>query len=200
MSHDVEQLLPPGLALSASRRRLLEAAVLLFGRLGYAGVSVRDLADQLGIKAASVYAHVASKQDLLLEVVRVGLIEHAQRLQAAHIEASPGAQLAGLVRAHVGMTLDHPSLVRVFTHELKHLDEARLPEVLAIRDRPARLFLDVVERGRSAGEFDVQNPQRALRAIADMGFRAAEWPRPQGTREEIVRDYAAYALLVMRHK
>ena len=196
---DGRALLPDGLEITESRLRLLTVAVQLFGDRGYPGVSMRDLAEGLGIKSASLYAHVPSKQHLLFEVMRIGLVEHAQVLRLALLEApsDPAEQVRALVRAHVLMALQRPSLTRVITHELKHLEEPFLGDVQLLRDQPAQYFLEVVDRGCRLGTFDVVNPRLSLRAIADMGFRLAEWPRPAGSDEEIVDSYQRFALRLL---
>ena len=195
----VDQL-PAGLGLSDARLRMYEAAVSLFGDLGYHGVSMRDLADAMGIKGASLYAHVPSKQHLLFEITRIGLTEHLRRIQAALLEAGsdPAEQMRALVHAHVLALLEFPALGRICNRELHHIGEPLLSKVVPLQDQSSQLFLDVVNRGRRLGEFSVEDPQRAMRAIADMGIRTAEWPRPEGTADAIAADYASYALRILR--
>jgi AcrR family transcriptional regulator len=191
--------LPPDLRLSDSRLRLFEAAVGLFGDRGFHGVSMRDLAGALGIKGASLYEHVPSKQHLLFEVTRIGLTEHHAQITEALLDAGrdPAEQMRALVRAHVLMQLRYSALSRTCSRELRHLEEPLLEPVVAIRVQSEQLFLDVVDRGCRLGEFTVTDPRRAMRAIADMGIRTSEWPRPQGNDEDIADDYAAYALRLL---
>ena len=58
-------------APEAPERRdfILERAAELFGRRGYHATSMRDIAGDLGIRAPSLYAHIAAKEDLLYEIV-----------------------------------------------------------------------------------------------------------------------------------
>lgn len=51
------------------REQVLEAAARSFGRRGYAGVSMRELAAELGITAGALYKHFPSKLALFREVV-----------------------------------------------------------------------------------------------------------------------------------
>lgn len=51
--------------LKEKQRRILNVAVELFKEKGYMGSSVRDLATKLNIKAASLYAHIRSKEEIL---------------------------------------------------------------------------------------------------------------------------------------
>ncbi len=191
--------LPSDLGLSDARVRVFEAAVGLLGDRGFHGLSMRDLAGVVGVKGASLYEHVPSKQQLLFEVTRIGLTEHHRRLTFALLDAGrdPADQLRGLVRAHVLTSLEYPSLTRTCSRELRHLEEPLREQVLVLRARSEQLFLDVVDRGCQLGEFTVASPRRAMRAIADMGIRTAEWPRPLGEDEEIAADYAAYAVRIL---
>ena len=50
--------------MGESRQRVLEAATRLFGEHGYAGVSMRDLAAEIGFQAPSIYSHFPSKAQL----------------------------------------------------------------------------------------------------------------------------------------
>src|SRR6266404_2430849 len=53
----------------ARRREIEEVASELFHANGYAATSVRDIARALDIQGASLYAHVASKEDVLWSIV-----------------------------------------------------------------------------------------------------------------------------------
>jgi AcrR family transcriptional regulator len=191
--------LPDGLAVSEAKLRLFEAAVELFGERGYHGVSMRDLAEAVGVKGASLYAHVPSKQHLLLELAQIGFSEHHSRIREALLDAGndPADQMRALVRAHVLMQLRHSALARICSRELGHLDVEGQQAAVAIRAQSEELFLAVVDRGCALGEFTVSDPRRAMRAIADMGIRAAEWPRPHGPDEQVADDYAGYALRIL---
>ena len=66
--------------VETSRRREIEdAASSLFHEHGYSGTSVRDIARAVDIQGASLYAHVASKQEVLWSIVE----RTASRFEAA---------------------------------------------------------------------------------------------------------------------
>jgi len=54
----------------STKERIMLAAVRLFAEKGYAAVSVRDIADAVHIKAASLYNHFESKEALFVEIVQ----------------------------------------------------------------------------------------------------------------------------------
>jgi AcrR family transcriptional regulator len=73
----------------ATRGRILEVALALFSEHGYAGTSIRDIADRMAMTKAAVYYHFRSKEDLLAEVLepamtKVGavLAKHTRRNDA----------------------------------------------------------------------------------------------------------------------
>jgi AcrR family transcriptional regulator len=55
--------------MTAAKDRVTEAALRLFARQGSSGVSMRDLARELGIRAPSIYSHFPSKEALLVSTV-----------------------------------------------------------------------------------------------------------------------------------
>ncbi len=95
--------------VEVSRRRAIEdAASELFRARGYSATSVRDIARALDIQGPSLYAHVASKEDVLWAIID----RTAARFEAATDAAlagtggdghasGPAAALAILVRTHV---------------------------------------------------------------------------------------------------
>ena len=59
----------PTIVIATTREQLLAAAADLLQRVGYASFSFRDLADAVGIRAASVHYHFPTKADLGLALV-----------------------------------------------------------------------------------------------------------------------------------
>lgn len=191
-------LLPPQSELSGTARRIHEAALVLFGQRGYHAVSVREIATEVGVKPSSIYAHVASKEDLLAELVRTGHEEHRDALRAAMLEAGsrPEDQLAALTRAHVLVHAAYPLLTRVCNRELRSLSDEPRARVLSIRLESERLLFEVIERGQRLGQFALIDAVLAVAAIGAMGMRVADWWHPGiGIGADAVADtYAGFAL------
>ena len=194
-------LLPAGVCVSPTKKRLYEVATEMFGTRGFAAASLRDLADALGIKSPSLYAHVSSKQQLLFELAIIGQTEHRDRLKEALLDAGadPVHQMSALVGAHVLVHLQLPLLARVTSVEIRHLDLEHLARLRVVRNEAERMFMDVLHRGIRRGAFDADNPARSMRAIADMGIRAAEWVDPVlvEDHQSIASEYIAIALRVV---
>lgn len=194
-------LLPADPDLSEATRRFYENALRLFGERGYHAVSVRDLTSALGLQASSLYAHAASKQQLLAELIRIGHEAHRDSLRLALLEvgSDPCDQIAALTRAHVRVHATYPLLTRVCNRELGAVPDDRRDAILAIRLEAERLFLDVIERGIRLGAFTTADPVLGLAAIGAMGMRVAEWWSPEldMTVEHVADTYAAFAVKLL---
>lgn len=57
----------------ATRGRVLDAAAALFADQGYAATTLRQIATQAGVDASSIYYYFASKEEILDEVLRIGI-------------------------------------------------------------------------------------------------------------------------------
>ena len=87
-----------------TRRAILEAAAGLFRQKGYAAVSLRDIADAVGMKTGSLYYHFDSKESLVEEILTLGT-QGAFEASKAAVEAlgaaaDPVDKLEAVVSAH----------------------------------------------------------------------------------------------------
>lgn len=68
---------------SEARERVLDAAAKLFAERGYAAVTLRDIAAEVGIRHTSLYHHVpGGKEELFIEVTERQLEHHRHGLMA----------------------------------------------------------------------------------------------------------------------
>ena len=200
-------LLPGRARSTGTHRRLLEEARVLFGERGFHGVSVRDIAEAAGIRAPSIYKHLESKEELLLQLLTMAHEEHRARIRAALLEAGsdPVDQIRALVHAHVLFHAEFSALARVANRELHALAPGNAARVQHIRDDSTQTFIDVINRGIELGAFPVDDSWLATAAISAMGLRVAEWWRrnpsfPEYEAEHVADQYARFAvrLLVSR--
>jgi AcrR family transcriptional regulator len=175
----------PGATTGARRRVRIEdivtTAARLFAGSGYAGVGMRDIADALDIKGASLYHHFASKEDILyavcLTVTREPCEENLPLLDA---EGTPSSRLSALVRAHIEHLSRRQVEHLVGVHELASLTSEHRAQV----DDYLRYYhwrvRDVIAAGNRAGEFDVPDARVAAFALLDMLNGFSGWYDPAG--------------------
>ncbi|MCW2614358.1 MAG: transcriptional regulator, TetR family [Frankiales bacterium] len=61
-----------------TRQRILDTALALFAEHGYAGTSIRDIADELGVTKAAVHYHFAAKEQIVLALLEPMLAQFAE--------------------------------------------------------------------------------------------------------------------------
>ena len=164
------------------RLQIEEAASELFRERGYAATSVRDIAQALNLQGGSLYAHMASKEDVLWSIV----IRAADRFNAqvgpiaADTSASPADRLANMIRAHVGVVTSIQQDAAVFLHEWRFLSLPRRAEMSARRDEYEQLFREVIGEGIGRGSFRAVDPRLTAAAILSALNGIATWYSPSG--------------------
>ncbi|MGF1664690.1 MAG: TetR/AcrR family transcriptional regulator [Acidimicrobiia bacterium] len=141
-------------ALRNTRDDVVRAAGRLFADKGYHGTSMRDLGRELGLHGSSLYSHISSKEDLLVDVVMRGadLFEAAARSAVAKAD-DPPTRLEALVAAHVDVVLDHIDESRTFLNEARALEDDHRARVVEARDRYEAVFRQVLADGVAHGDF-----------------------------------------------
>ncbi|HYW89201.1 MAG TPA: helix-turn-helix domain-containing protein, partial [Chloroflexota bacterium] len=84
-----------GVTAAETRDRLLRAAADAFAERGYDGSRVADIAAAAGVSNGALYAHFASKADLLVDALRT----HGRRMLAEHFAADPDRSITDLLLA-----------------------------------------------------------------------------------------------------
>jgi AcrR family transcriptional regulator len=118
---------------SSTREVIADVAVKLFGEHGYTGTTMRDIAEAVGVLPGSLYAHIDSKETLLLEIVSDGIARFLAIEQSLAASASVG------------------SLV-VF-HQWRFLSEPNRASAIAMRRRYANAYVTIIDDGKAVGEF-----------------------------------------------
>jgi AcrR family transcriptional regulator len=107
---------------SPRRQQVIDAAASIFSRMGFHGASTRAIADMLGMKVASLYFHIESKDDALEEICVLGMHRSKIYLEQA-LEAEP--DLAARIRYFFQLLREdyfaHADYVNVSIHESRYL-------------------------------------------------------------------------------
>jgi AcrR family transcriptional regulator len=95
-------------------RQIIDTARALLESVGSDGLTMRRLADELGIRAPSLYKHLNGRPALELALVETGLDETGLALHAA-VARSNGEPISDLLSAYRAMGLANPELYRLIT-------------------------------------------------------------------------------------
>jgi AcrR family transcriptional regulator len=180
-----------------------EAALTLFSRLGYHGTTMKHVANELGVRAPSLYNHIGSKQEILQRIMVIGM----QRLiayQDAAIASTDDVseQLRRMTGAHVLVHIRHRRSAMVGDRELNNLEEPSLSEVRAQRELYESRFRAVIQRGVAEERFAVESTKLASFAIIEMASSVSVWFREDGPLPDYVvaDEYGAMALRIVGAK
>ncbi|MFV0604371.1 MAG: TetR/AcrR family transcriptional regulator [Niabella sp.] len=137
---------------SAKKALIIATAAGMFREKGFTGSSMRDLAEQIGIEAASLYNHIQSKSQILNEIIS-GVSQECKE-QLDELEAANGTALQkieALIRFHTQMMLTRFEEYSVMVNEWIHLETDRLTEFAADRRQYVKRMEAIVQQGIDDG-------------------------------------------------
>ncbi|GLS18960.1 TetR family transcriptional regulator [Labrys miyagiensis] len=174
------------------------AGLRLIFEHGYEGMSLRDLAEMVGVQPGSLYNHIATKQALLFEL----LSGHMRTLTAALDEALAGvegplARLDAFVDFHLRYHLTRKMEVFVNNSELRSLEPRNRAVITGLRRDYERRLADILAEGAADGVFTVPDVKVATYAILAQLTGVVGWYAPDGrlSEDEVV---ALHYQLVLR--
>jgi AcrR family transcriptional regulator len=142
--------------LSASRERILSAALSIVAEHGYAGCSVAAVARQAAIATGSVYRHFPAKADLVAEVFRTASQREVDAVaRAAALELTSAEAVAAVIETFAGRALRAPRMAYALLAE--PVDPAVDAERLVFRRAYAEAIAGLITRGITAGELPAQD-------------------------------------------
>ena len=186
-------------AMATRREELTRTAARLFAERGYHGTSLADLAEALGIQKASLYHHIASKEDLLWEVARDGASAFHAALDSVPVDAPAPERIRIALHGHLGVVAEQLDAATVFTREWRALEGDRRAEFLAERrryeERIQELFREGVEGGQLRTDLDVATAALLFLSAANWAYT---WLRPGGDTASLADRFFAVLFDGMR--
>jgi TetR/AcrR family transcriptional regulator, cholesterol catabolism regulator len=164
------------------REAIMDAAMHQFGKQGYTGTSMRDIAGAVGVLPGSLYAHIASKEALLVEIVDDGINRFLAAVRP-HIasNASPTDKMRAMIIAHVEVVADNPERSLVVFHQWRFLGEGNIQAAIGKRRDYEQAFIGVIEEGMRTGTFRADlNLRIAVLTILGALNWSPEWLSPEG--------------------
>ena len=163
------------------RQQIEDAASQLFRERGYSATSVRDIARAIDIQGGSLYAHVASKEDVLWSIVERAAGHFVTRVAPiAERHGFASERLAEMIRVHVDVITADLGHAAVFLDEWRFLSPGRRELVREQRRLYQELFRRVIDDGVATGEFASDDPSLTAMAILSTLNGIATWYRPDG--------------------
>ncbi len=156
------------------------AALNLFARHGFAAVSMRQIAREVGVQAGALYLYTKDKQSLLFDLMRAHMDELLATWSARPQRATPLEQLEDFARFHIQFHLDRPDAVFIAYMELRNLSDDNFAAIEALRRQYEQELEKVLEAGHAAGVISVPDTRLATMAVIAMLTGVNTWYREGG--------------------
>lgn len=135
------------------KTEIVTMAARLFKEKGYSAVTMRDIAQAMDIKAASLYNHIKSKQEILILIV----IEIAEEftntmLQIVNAEENAIQKIEKVIQLHIDITLRNSDALACLNNDWMHLAKAELAYFIKMREQYEENFRTIIAKGIADGE------------------------------------------------
>ncbi|AUW93828.1 MAG: TetR/AcrR family transcriptional regulator [Sulfobacillus thermosulfidooxidans] len=188
------------MARPSKKSEIVQAAAELFSTKGFKATTVRDIAERAGVLSGSLYAHIDTKEDLLIEIVRQAANEFAQALAPiVQSQESPTAKMRAAVHAHLGVIASSRAWSTVYLDEDMAFSETGRATVRQLRRTYEQYWIQLLEEGQQQHVFsDIDIGLTKLFILSALnGFH--RWYDPKGRLmvHEIADHYADMILKML---
>jgi TetR/AcrR family transcriptional regulator, cholesterol catabolism regulator len=186
----------------SSRRHILDCAARLFRKQGFAATSLRDIAQAAGMRAASLYHHFDSRDEIVVEVLNRGVLsvfeEVRRSVEALGEDATAETRVTTAIAAHLRSLLELQDYTSANTRIYGQTPERIRKATLGPRRDYERLWTDLLRRCAAQGAFRRNADLHLLRLFLFGAMNGAlEWYSASGQRsvDGIARELAQTFLL-----
>lgn len=148
------------------KQEIIKMAASLFKEKGYNAVSMRDIAQAMDIKAASLYNHISGKQEILstliIEVAEQFTKEMNTITASSH---SPLQKIEKVIEVHIDITVTYAENIAALNNDWMHLEGASFKRVVAMREEYEENFRAIIKQGVTEGAIAPLHPEVILFSI-----------------------------------
>jgi len=170
----------PGSSAEITGPRLRDAALRLFARHGYAAVSMRQIAAEVGVQAGALYRYTSDKQSLLADLMAGHLETLLEAWAAEDPSGDARARLEHFARFHIRFHAERAEAVFVANMELRNLTPGNFARIEALRRRYESVLEGILHAGRHEGTLAVPDTRLATMALIAMLTGVNSWFREGG--------------------
>ena len=180
-----------------TRTLVRQSAERLFARHGYAAVSMRQLASDVGVQVGTIYNYTKDKQALLFAIMSEYMTELLQAWSREGQTIDHIDQLSQFLNFHLDYHLARRDAVFIAYMELRNLDAANFAEIETLRRQYEDALEQILIAGKNAKAFDIADTRITTLAIIGMLTEVVTWYRPDG-RLKLDEVKSRYREMVLR--
>jgi len=179
------------------KKEIINIASRLFKERGYNAVSMRDIAQAMDIKAASLYNHIAGKQEILATLI----LEVAEKFTAEMASitsetSSPLQKIEKVIKVHIDITVNYSEHIATLNNDWMHLEGSALKRVVKMREDYEQNFRNIIKQGISEAEIRPQHPEVILFSILSTLRTLYLWNEKRGKMDVNVLKKDMVAVLI----
>ena len=179
------------------KEQVIREAAELFRVKGYAATSMRDLANALGIEAASLYSHIKSKEEILQSLCFSMASEFRKSLEEVEKQNIPASEkLRRGVIGHIQVMARDLTVSAVFMNEHRYLSQPYLREFLLLRINYINRFKKIIEEGIRTKEFRKVDKKLAVMTLFSSLNWMPNWYDPMGTIDSLELGHQLAEMLI----
>lgn len=152
--------------------RIIEQATRLFVARGYAAISMREIAEAVGLSKAGLYHHFADKEALFMAILTANLAQLEKLIRPAQQEgATTRDQVSRMMRAIMAQAPNQRAIIRLASQEMSQLSQAARAEFGRIYQEKFISQVEAMLRGGvERGELKPVNARVATWLLLGMAY------------------------------
>ncbi len=145
---------------------IITIAAKLFKEKGYSAVTMRDIAQEMNIKAASLYNHIKSKQEILVLII-IEIAEEFTSLMNEIVSSNTTVvnKIERVIQLHIDITLRNADALACLNNDWMHLTDDELNYFVKMRAEYEDNFRKIINEGVLAGELKNSNQEVVVFSI-----------------------------------
>ena len=152
--------------LSERKIEIITIAAKLFKEKGYSAVTMRDIAQAMDIKAASLYNHIKSKQEILTSICLDYMEELLVGVEGVHnLRRTAHAQLVKFLEFYTQFQIDHWNATYLIQYEYKHMNLKNQEHFKQLRKSFENYLVQIIKKGIRSKRFCQIDPEIIVNII-----------------------------------
>ena len=130
------------------KTEIITVAAKLFKEKGYSAVTMRDIAQAMDIKAASLYNHIKSKQEILVLII-IEIAEEFTTTMSEVVNSSEATikKIERIIQLHIDITLRNAEALACLNNDWMHLADKQLVYFIKMREDYEENFRTIIKKG-----------------------------------------------------
>lgn len=164
-----------------TKQQILKAAADIIGEKGFHGASMNEIAQAVNLQKASLYHHVSSKQEILIDLLDQALdLLIDNMLTVTEKDLSSDEKLRQAMCMYLEILAENRALASVLLLEHRSLETKMRRRHIPRRDRFESLWRRIIEDGVEKGDFVCDSPRMAVKALLGQLNWTIMWFQPSG--------------------